>query len=107
VFPSLRVAAALAPTLGGRDDRCQRDELSPLADFKSAIAVFFTKTYTRIVNTSLAELEPRLREPIADATALGEPLAPVRSRARRPNQTSRLRDLKLDPCVNLSTAKRS
>ena len=29
------------------------------------IAVFFTKTHTRIVNPSLAELDPRLPDPIA------------------------------------------
>jgi hypothetical protein len=34
-------------------------------DFTSAIAVFFTKTYTRILNPSLAELDPdhRPRKP--------------------------------------------
>jgi hypothetical protein len=37
------------------------------------LAVFFTKTYTRIVNPSLAELDPTLPEPIARRTALGRP----------------------------------
>lgn len=42
-------------------------------DFKSAIAVFFTKTYTRIVNPSLAERDPSLPDRIARTTALGKP----------------------------------
>ena len=37
------------------------------------IAVFFTKTHTRIVNPALAELDPRLPDPIARTTALGRP----------------------------------
>ena len=36
-------------------------------------AVFFTKTYTRIVNPSLAELDPQLPDPIARTTTLGGP----------------------------------
>jgi hypothetical protein len=37
------------------------------------LAVFFTKTYTRIVNPSLAELDPTLPETIARGTPLGRP----------------------------------
>ena len=37
------------------------------------IAVFFTKTHTRIVNPALAELDPRLPEKIARTTPLGKP----------------------------------
>ncbi|HEX2310474.1 MAG TPA: hypothetical protein VHH91_07135 [Vicinamibacterales bacterium] len=37
------------------------------------LAVFFTKTYTRIVCPSLAELDPHLPEPIARRTPLGRP----------------------------------
>jgi hypothetical protein len=37
------------------------------------LAVFLTKTYTRIVNPSLAELDPTLPEPIARRTPLGRP----------------------------------
>ena len=37
------------------------------------LAVFFTKTYTRIVCPSLAELDPHLPEPVARSTALGRP----------------------------------
>jgi hypothetical protein len=37
------------------------------------LAVFFTKTYTRIVCPSLSELDPQLPEPIARHTPLGRP----------------------------------
>ena len=37
------------------------------------IAVFFTKTYTRIVNPALAELDPHLPAEIARRTPLGRP----------------------------------
>jgi hypothetical protein len=37
------------------------------------LAVFFTKTYTRIVCPSLAELDPQLPDPIARRTPLGRP----------------------------------
>ena len=37
------------------------------------IAVLFTKTHTRIVNPTLAELHPRLPILIARTTALGRP----------------------------------
>jgi hypothetical protein len=36
-------------------------------------AVFFTKTYARILNPSLAELDPSLPDPIARRTTLGRP----------------------------------
>jgi hypothetical protein len=48
----------------------QRYELTPQG---RRLAVFFTKTYTRIVCPSLADLDPRLPEPIARRTALGRP----------------------------------
>jgi hypothetical protein len=37
------------------------------------IAVFFTKTHTRIVNPALAQLDPHLPDPIAKRTPLGRP----------------------------------
>lgn len=37
------------------------------------IAVLFTKTHTRIVNPSLAELDPRLPDQIAKTSELGRP----------------------------------
>ena len=36
------------------------------------LAVFFTKTYTRIVNPSLAELDPALPHDIAESTPLAK-----------------------------------
>jgi hypothetical protein len=49
--------------------RSQRYELT---DHGRMIAVLLTKTHTRIVNPSLAELDPRLPDPIARTTALGK-----------------------------------
>jgi hypothetical protein len=48
----------------------QRYELTTLGRM---IAVFFTKTHTRIVNPSLAELDPKLPDAIARGTPLGRP----------------------------------
>ena len=53
-----------------RIPRCHRYELT---DQGRRIAVFFTKTYTRILNPALAELDPRLPDPIARRSALGRP----------------------------------
>ena len=50
-----------------RIPRSQRYELTAEG---RRIAVFFTKTYTRIVNPSLAELDPKLPEDIARRSAL-------------------------------------
>ena len=41
-----------------------------LTDHGRRIAVFFTKTYTRIVNPSLAELDPTLPDEIAQRSPL-------------------------------------
>ncbi|MCA1700742.1 MAG: hypothetical protein LC790_18285, partial [Actinobacteria bacterium] len=41
-----------------------------LTDEGRRIAVFFTKTYTRIVNPALAELDPKLPDDIARRSAL-------------------------------------
>jgi hypothetical protein len=53
--------------------RVPRSQRYELTDHGRMIAVLFTKTYTRIVNPSLAELDPRLPDPIARNTALGNP----------------------------------
>jgi hypothetical protein len=53
-----------------RIPRSQRYELTSAG---RRHAVFFTKTYTRIVNPSLAELDPTLPDPIAHRTPLGRP----------------------------------
>lgn len=47
--------------------RTQRYELTPDG---CRLAVFFTKTYTRIVNPALAELDPRLPVEVAARSAL-------------------------------------
>jgi hypothetical protein len=53
--------------------RVPRSQRYQLTDHGRMIAVLFTKTYTRIVNPSLAELDPHLPDPIARTTALGRP----------------------------------
>jgi hypothetical protein len=53
--------------------RVARSQRYELTDHGRMIAVFFTKTHTRIVNPSLAELDPHLPDPIARTTALGKP----------------------------------
>ncbi len=53
--------------------RVARSHRYELTDHGRMIAVLFTKTYTRIVNPSLAELDPQLPDPIAHTTALGRP----------------------------------
>ena len=41
-----------------------------MTDQGRRIAVFFTKTYTRILNPTLAELDPTLPDEIANASAI-------------------------------------
>ena len=41
-----------------------------LTDHGRRIAVFFTKTYTRILNPSLSELDPQLPDEIAERSPL-------------------------------------
>jgi hypothetical protein len=53
--------------------RVPRSQRYELTDHGRMIAVLFTKTHTRIVNPALAELDPRLPDPIARTTALGGP----------------------------------
>ncbi len=53
--------------------RVARSHRYELTDHGRTIAVFFTKTHTRIVNPSLAELDPQLPDPIARTTTLGRP----------------------------------
>ena len=53
-----------------RMPRSQRYELTGEG---RRLAVFFSKTYTRIVCPSLAELDPSLPDPFARRTALGRP----------------------------------
>jgi hypothetical protein len=53
--------------------RIPRSQRYELTEHGRRIAVFLTKTYTRILNPALAELDPRLPDPIARTTALGKP----------------------------------
>jgi hypothetical protein len=46
--------------------RVPKSQRYELTDYGRTIAVFFTKTYVRIVNPSLAELDPTLPDEIAD-----------------------------------------
>ncbi len=87
-----------------RIPRTQRYELTSEG---RRLAVFFTKTYTRILNPSLAELDPTLPSRDRRPITARQLLARVRTRDRRQNQTGRYRGLKDDPSVNPSTAKRS
>ena len=50
--------------------RIPRTQRYQLTNDGYRLAVFFTKTYTRIVNPSLAELDPGLPAEIADHTAI-------------------------------------
>ncbi len=53
--------------------RVARSRRYELTDHGRMIAVLFTKTHTRIVNPALAELDPKLPDPVARTTALGRP----------------------------------
>lgn len=53
--------------------RLPRSNRYELTSTGRRLAVFFTKTYTRIVNPSLAELDPTLPDQIARRTPLGRP----------------------------------
>jgi hypothetical protein len=53
--------------------RIPRTQRYQLTNEGRRLAVFFTKTYTRIVNPTLAELDPALPQHIARRTPLGRP----------------------------------
>ena len=50
--------------------RVPRSQRYEITDHGRRIAVFFTKTYTRILNPSLAELDPSLPDEIAQRSPL-------------------------------------
>ncbi len=52
------------------------------------IAVFFTKTYTRIVNPALAELDPQLPDEIAPTRPARQPGASLNARSARIKQAA-------------------
>ena len=87
-----------------RIPRTQRYELTSEG---RRLAVFFTKTYTRILNPSLAELDPALPSQDRRSITTRHLLARLRTRNRGQNQAGRYRGLKDDSFVNPSTAKRS
>ena len=57
----------------GLIQRVARSRRYELTDHGRMIAVFFTKTHSRIVNPALAELDPKLPAHVARTTALGRP----------------------------------
>jgi hypothetical protein len=71
------------------------------------LAVFFTKTYTRIVCPSLAELDPTLPDAAARRTALGQPWREFERALDARIADTALMAQKHDPSVNLWTTKRS
>ena len=66
-------------------DLIRRSQRYELTDEGRRIAVFFTKTYTRVVNPSLAELDPQLPDGDRAPITTGAQLARLRTRARGPN----------------------
>ena len=75
----------------GLIQRIQRSQRYELTDLGRMIAVFFTKTHVRIVNPSLAELDPQLSPEIAHPKRPCPPLARLRARARPANRAGRYR----------------
>ena len=74
-----------------RIPRTQRYELTSEG---RRLAVFLTKTYTRIINPSLAELDPTLPRRHRRPRPTRQNLASVRARPPRPNQPGRDHGLK-------------
>jgi hypothetical protein len=72
---SLRaLIAGLIPGYTARQiHRVPRSQRCQLTNEGRRLAVFFTRTYTRIVCPALAELDPKLPNHIAHTTALGRP----------------------------------
>src|SRR5438477_487798 len=58
------------PAAQGLIQRIPRSQRYQLTDLGRMIAVFCTKTYVRILNPSLAELDPQLPEEIANTSDL-------------------------------------
>ncbi len=69
-------------------ERIPRTQRYQLTRQGRRLAVFFTKTYTRIVNPALAELDPTLPTEIAQRDA-ARAAARVRARPRRQDQSGR------------------
>ena len=78
-----------------------------LTDHGRRIAVFFTKTYTRILNPTLTELDPILPTDIAQRSPLARRLARVRASPRLPYRRRPTHNLKHDSTVNVPAGKPS
>ena len=87
-----------------RIPRSQRYELTSEG---RRLAVFFTKTYTRIVNPSLAELDPTLPAQIAPRAPLAAAWRAFEQALNDKITKAAITARELDPSVNLSTTKRS
>jgi len=66
------------------------------------LAVFFTKTYTRILNPTLADLDPTLPRRDREPQPNRQSPARLRTPTRRPNRRRRPHILKDDSTVNFS-----
>lgn len=73
--------------------RIPRSQRYELTNFGRRNAVFFTKTYVRIVNPALAELDPHLPEEIANQSDLARHWRGFEQALER-DQTGRYRGLK-------------
>lgn len=82
--------------------RIPRTQRYELIGFGRRTAVFYTKTHVRIVNPSLAELDPPPTRGDRQSQRPRPPLARLRNRARPTNKLGRYRGLK-----RCSTTKRS
>jgi hypothetical protein len=71
------------------------------------LAIFFTKTYTRILTPGLAELDPSLPGPVAQRTPLGRPWREFEQALDRRIADAAIAARKDDPSVNVWTTKRS
>ena len=88
--------------------RIPRSHRYQLTEQGRRIAVFFTKTYTRILNPGLAELDPRLPDTIAARSDLACAWRAYERALRHEDQTGRYRDLiQKRPNVKISAAKRT
>ena len=84
-----------------RIPRTQRYELTSEG---RRLAVFLTKTYTRIINPSLAELDPALPPDIADRTPLAKTWRAFEHALQNRINEAAITASKDDSPVNLSTA---
>jgi hypothetical protein len=103
----MRLPAGLIPDYGARQmtydlrrlrrkgfiRRIPHTQRYELTGERPRLAVFFTKTYTRILNPSLAELDPALPAEIAARSPIASSWRAFGTRDRGRNQTGRYRGL--------------